>query len=190
MIRFLLSRIFLLMGFKYERKVPEDLGSYVGVGAPHTSNWDFITAMSIMYFSKQKCHFIIKDSWMFFPANLFFKAVGAIGINREAIKAGEKANTTDELTKFLQQSENVALWISPEGTRSKREKWKTGFYYIALKANLPIVLAYADWKTKIGGLGKVIHPSGDIEKDMKEIMDFYRPITGCRPEKFSVDLRY
>ena len=86
--------------------------------------------------------------------------------------------------------QKIALWVAPEGTRSLNTKWKTGFYYIAKKANVPIVLAYADWKTKTLGLGKVIYPTDSLENDMRQIMEFYRPMQGKIQEKFSIDPQY
>ena len=79
--------------------------------------------------------------------------------------------------------------ISPEGTRSLNKNWKTGFYYIAQKAKVPIVLGYADYKTKTAGLGLVIYPE-EVTKDMTSIMDFYKGMEGKFPEKFQLDEKY
>ena len=82
------------------------------------------------------------------------------------------------------------MLVTPEGTRKKVTKWKTGFYYVAHGAKVPIALGYMDFEKKEAGIGKVIYPSGDIHKDMREIMDFYRNIKGRHPERFSLDLDY
>jgi 1-acyl-sn-glycerol-3-phosphate acyltransferase len=78
--------------------------------------------------------------------------------------------------------------VTPEGTRSLSTKWKSGFYYVALNAGVPITLGYLDYANKVAGVGKAVYPTGDYNKDMREIMDFYKDIKGRYPEKFSVDL--
>lgn len=162
--------------------------SFVALGAPHTSNWDFITAMSIIHYTQSvKSKFLIKASWMRFPLNLFFGALGGIGVERNS---KIKQNATDKLSRLLRIHDNIALWMSPEGSRSLRDKWKTGFYYIAKKANVPIVLAYADWKTKTIGLGKVLYLTDDFEADMQKLAEFYRDIQAKIPDQFSIDHRY
>ena len=80
--------------------------------------------------------------------------------------------------------------VTPEGTRSLRTKWKTGFYHTAAGAGVPIALGYLDYKNKEAGVGKIIYPSGDMKRDMKEIMDFYKNIPAKFPEKFSVDTEF
>lgn len=81
----------------------------------------------------------------------------------------------------------MRLVITPEGTRSRVEKWKTGFYYVALKANVPIALAFINYGNKTCGVDKIIYPSGDFKKDMKEIMDFYKDKQGKNQHNFSLD---
>jgi hypothetical protein len=191
MVKWLCSKVVSYWGWKYIDNTSSELGSYVALGAPHTSNWDFITAMTIIHNAKNvKSKFLIKSSWMKFPLNLFFVPIGAVGVDRDAIKENSGLKSTDILSHHFHAKDNIALWVAPEGTRSLNKKWKTGFYYIALKAKVPIVLAFADWKTKTLGLGKVIHLSGDFNKDMSEIMSFYRPMEGKINEKFSVDQRF
>ena len=80
--------------------------------------------------------------------------------------------------------------ITPEGTRALRTKGKTGFDHLAVGAKVPIGLGYLDYKNKVAGVARLMYPSGDMEKDMKEIMAFYKNIQGKHPEKFSVDLDY
>lgn len=191
MVKFICSKIVQLWGWKHVDNTPDDIGSYVALGAPHTSNWDFVTAMTIIYRAKNvKSKFIIKNSWTKFPLNLFFDPIGGVGIDRSAIQKEGGASTTDTLSQLFHGKDRVALWISPEGTRSLREQWKTGFYYIAKKAGVPLVLGFADWKTKTLGLGEVIHLTDDFEADMKKIMDFYAPMQGKINAKYSVDQRY
>jgi 1-acyl-sn-glycerol-3-phosphate acyltransferase len=174
-----------IWGFKYVSNVPKDLNSFVMIGAPHTSNWDFITAMALCSLMKKKAHFVIKNEWMRFPLGLFFKSLGGIGIDRNLIKQNEGMSSTDSMAKLFTDHPDFILMISPEGTRKRNPNWKTGFYYIALKAKVPIVLAFVDYEKKMGGLGKVIYPS-NFEKDMEEIISFYKNVVGKRPELFAL----
>ena len=85
--------------------------------------------------------------------------------------------------------DNLILMIAPEGTRSANSEWKSGFWHIAHKAGVPIVLGFADYERKVAGLGLVIH-TNDFETDMKTIMEFYQKISACHPSKFKLDQRY
>ena len=82
------------------------------------------------------------------------------------------------------------MMVTPEGTRARREHWKSGFYHIAIAANVPIALSYLDYKKKTAGVGKILYPSGNIEQDMREIMQFYADVSPKYPELFSLDTRY
>ena len=117
------------------------------------------------------------------------KQTGAIGIDRKEIKKNNSSNTTDLMAELFQKYKDLVLMISPEGTRKPNANWKSGFYYIASKARVPIVLGYADWAKKEAGLGKVIYPT-NFEEDMKAIMDFYRNITGKHHQNFKLDERF
>lgn len=168
-----------LRGYRFVNNLPEGLKSFVLIGAPHTSNWDFVTAMTVIDHLEGDAHFVIKDDWMKFPLNYFFKAIGAIGLDRSQIKA----SMTDIMANYFKGNDQFILLISPEGTRKPNAKWKTGFYYIAEKANVPIVLAYVDKKTKTVGLGKVIYPT-NFKTDMQIISDFYADKVGEKPQNF------
>ena len=175
---------------KYIKNViSENVRSFIFIGAPHTSNHDFIPAMAMSYFMKVNARFVITKEWLRFPLNLILKPAGAIGLDRKKIKENGNSNTTDEMAQFFKQYHDLVLMISPEGTRSPNSYWKTGFYYIAKKANVPIALGYADFKHKEAGIGMVIYPT-DFDKDMKTIMDFYRNKTGKLPENFKLDERF
>lgn len=174
-----------IWGFKFVSNVPKDLNSFVMIGAPHTSNWDFISAMALCSLMKKPTHFVIKNEWMRFPLGFFFKSLGGIGIDRNLIKKNEGMSSTDSMAKLFTDHTDFVLMISPEGTRKANPNWKTGFYYIALKAKVPIVLAFVDYDKKVGGLGKVIYPK-NYEQDMEEIISFYKNIVGKRPELFAL----
>ncbi|MEZ4916679.1 MAG: hypothetical protein R2836_06800 [Chitinophagales bacterium] len=115
----------------------------------------------------------------------------AYPINRTPKKEGEeRPSTVQAMANMFKENDKIAVMVTPEGTRSKRTEWKTGFYHVAKLAGVPIALGFLDYKKKLAGVGKVLYPSDDMEKDMREIMSFYKNITGKHPEKFSVDLRY
>lgn len=158
------------------------------IGAPHTSNYDFIPAMAVSLKMKRHPRFVIKKEWLRFPFNLFFGPIGAIGVDRNVLKS-KSVNTTDAMAELFKVETDFVLMISPEGTRGPVKNWKTGFYYIAQKAGVPIVLGYADYKKKEAGLGMVIYPE-NFEEDMHKIMEFYNGMTGQVPGNFILDERF
>jgi len=106
------------------------------------------------------------------------RSIGAIPVNRR-----ERANFVDQVVKKFDEYDELVIGISPEGTRKKTSHWRTGFYYIALKADVPIVMAYFDYKNKVCGIGPSIKPTGDIQADFMVIREFYSGIVGKHPQK-------
>lgn len=149
--------------------------------APHTSNWDFILGKLAYASVGRKAGFLMKKSWFFFPLGLIFKAMGGIPVGKKGSSLVssliEKFNTTDRLT----------IAITPEGTRSLTTEWRHGFLHIAYQAHIPIALGAIDFPTRRIIIEQTFQPSGDIEKDMRAIKDYYRPFQGKYPEKFSTD---
>lgn len=188
MLKTVCALIFKATGWKFESDLPEDLRSFIFLGAPHSSNYDFVPAMSVAYFMKRHARFVIKDDWMKFPLNLIMGPAGALGLDRKKLKEG-KASTTDAMAALFKQFPELVLMIAPEATRSPNENWKTGFYYIAQKANVPIVLGFADFRRKVAGTGPIIYPQ-DFEQDMRKIMSFYKQVTACKPSNFKLDSRF
>ena len=176
-------------GWSFKNEISDDLRSFILLGAPHTSNVDLFAAMAMAELMKRNARFVIKNDWLKFPMNLLMKPAGAIGLDREKLKRLGNANTTDLMADLFKQYKELVLMISPEGTRSPNPHWKTGFYYIAQKAGVPIVLAYGDYQKKVMGLGPVIWPS-NFEKDFQTILEFYKDIKGRHPDKFLLDERY
>lgn len=188
MLKSICTLIFKTTGWTFKSDLPDDLRSFIFLGAPHTSNHDFMPAMAVAKLMKRNARFVIKDDWMKFPMNLVMGPAGAIGLDRKKLKEGSASNT-DMMANLFKQFPELVLMIAPEGTRKPNDNWKTGFYYIAQKANVPIVLGYADFENKIAGTGPIIYPS-DFEKDMTQIMNFYRNIQGREPENFRLDKRF
>jgi len=189
MLKVLCTLIFKASGWKFQNEVPENLRSFIFLGAPHTSNYDFIPAMALANLMKRNAKFVIKDDWMKFPLNLIMKPTGAIGLNRKKLKEEGHSSNTDVMADLFKKYPELVLMIAPEGTRAPTTNWKTGFFYIAQKANVPIVLGFADFEKKIAGTGPIIYPT-DLEADMKAIMAFYKQVKGKEPANFKLDSRY
>lgn len=164
----------------------------VVIAAPHTSNWDMIFTMAAFDMLNLPVRFTIKDAWMKFPFGFIMEPAGGIAIDRRPrAETGDRPSMVEAMTKlFEDRPDELALIVTPEGTRSLSTRWKSGFYHVATSANVPIVLGYLDYEKREAGVGKVIHPSGDFEADMREISDFYRTIPAKHPEKFSLDHRF
>ncbi|MEN9936793.1 MAG: hypothetical protein RLZZ387_3372 [Chloroflexota bacterium] len=178
MISWLARRTLALLGWRLEGTLPT-APKIVIIAAPHTSNWDFPYAMLLAFAYRLRINFMMKDELFRPPWGWFFRALGGIPINRRA-----RNNVVDQMVARIRESERMQLVIPPEGTRSKVTAWKTGFYYIALAAGVPIVLGFLDFRRKVGGFGPAIMPSGDLEADLEQIRAFYSGVTGRRPENF------
>ena len=169
------------MGYRFEETVKRPR-KYIIALAPHTSNWDFIVALLFMGAEKFQCGFMMKKEWFFWPLGPIFRHMGGIPVYRD-----KNHSVTDILAQKAREAEDFHLCITPEGTRRLQPEWKRGFYYIALKAELPILLYAIDYPGKRIVCTKVLHPSGNVEQDMKIIMDYYRPYQGKYPDKFAVE---
>ena len=180
-----------LMGWKVDPNVPEGVHRCVMIASPHTSNWDFPLARAAFAILKIPVRFTIKDSWFKFPFNLIFGPLGGIAINRKPKKEGEeRPSMVESMAALFEGKKELVVLVTPEGTRSYREEWKSGFYHVAKLANVPVGLGYLDYKNKIAGVGKIVHLSDDMAADMKIIMEFYQDIAPKHKDKFSVDKRY
>ncbi len=187
-----ISKIYLkISGWKVEGGLPAGLKQCVMIAAPHTSNWDFLYTRLAFIILDIHVKITTKSSYMRFPIGPFARALGCIGINRLPKKEGdERPSMVQVMADLFKEHDDLVMLVTPEGTRSLRTKWKTGFYYIAVLANVPVALGYLDYKKKEAGVGKVVYPSGDMKKDLQEIMAFYKIIVPHTPENFSIDLDY
>ena len=158
--------------------IPPPTSRYVLIGAPHTSNWDFVVALLLMAAERIPIRLMGKDSLFRGPTGVMMRSLGAIPVYRD-----QKANLVDQVAEIFTQHENLVIGLAPEGTRAKSTRWLTGFYYIALKANVPIVMAYLDYGNKVCGLGPSFYPTGDIQADFEIIRNFYSGIVGKYPQK-------
>jgi 1-acyl-sn-glycerol-3-phosphate acyltransferase len=180
-----------MMGWEIDNHWPLDLDQCVMIAAPHTSNWDALYARLALKALGVNVRLTIKDSYMKFPFGPFVRALGGIGIYRTPKAEGEpRPSMVQVMTDLFKDHPKLVMLVTPEATRAKQEQWKTGFYHVATGAGVPIALAYMDYAKKKTGVGKIVYPTGDYEKDMAEIMDFYSQINAKFPENFSVDQRY
>jgi 1-acyl-sn-glycerol-3-phosphate acyltransferase len=189
MIKFLCHKILVAQGWRFEVNLPKELRSFVFVGAPHTSNFDFFPAMVMSKIMNRNARFVIKSEWLRFPFNLVMKPLGAIGVDRSLLQQGIPQSNTDRMAHLFKQYPELVLMISPEGTRKPNSHWKTGFYYVAQKAQVPIVLAHADYKKKLVTTGPIIFPK-DFESDMRTITNYFREVQGRNPQNFLLDPRF
>jgi 1-acyl-sn-glycerol-3-phosphate acyltransferase len=173
--------LFRVFGWRAEGELP-DIPKYVIVST-HTSNWDLgvgLTYWSIVSYG----FFRVKFSWMGKkeafrgPLGPFFRWIGGIPIDR-----GARQNVVEQVIQAFRRREELVMVITPEGTRKKATHWKTGFYYIAQGAQVPIVFGFIDYKRKVAGIGPAITPCGDIQADMEIIRDFYSNVQAKHPDQ-------
>ena len=169
-----------LLGWKTNVTVP-NYDKCVICAAPHTTNMDLFIGKLFYGAIGRKTSFMMKKEWFFFPLGILFKAVGGIPVNR-----GRKSSLVEQMAEVFAKRPKFHLAITPEGTRKRNPNWKKGFYYIAQGAGLPIILVAIDYAKKCITAEKVIHPSGDLDKDMREIKLYYKNFKGKYPENFSI----
>ena len=146
---------------------------FVLIGAPHTSNWDFPLMLLVVLKLKLRVFWMGKHTLFPFPFGGLMKWLGGVPINRSS-----SHNVVRETVRQFKDNKELVVLIPPEGTRSKVKEWKTGFYHIANMAKVPILMGYVDAEKKEAGFADFFHPTGDIDKDLEEIRNFYKPISG------------
>ena len=177
----LLGKVLLpLIGWRVEGE-PPPMKKCVLIVAPHTSNWDLpiglICAHALGLLARRRYGFMAKASAFRGPFDSLLKWLGGIPIQRNAAQ-----DTVQQFVDIFNESDELMLIITPEGTRKHRLYWKSGFYRIALKANVPIVMAYLDYKRHAAGVGPSFTPAGYIANDLEIIRNFYSSITAKFPQ--------
>lgn len=152
----------------------------VVVAAPHTSNWDFPFTLAITWSLGLDLAFLGKHTLFKPPFGTFFRLLGGIPVDRRSPQ-----NLVQQVAERLKSADELLVIVPPEGTRSGGGRWKTGFYWIAREAHVPIVLGYLDFAKKRGGFGTVLQPTGDLASDGERIRAFYRGVQGKHPERVS-----
>ncbi len=149
--------------------------------APHTSNWDFIIGQLYSSAEGMKSNFLMKKEWFFWPLGPIFRRLGGIPVFRS-----KKSSMTDNLAEAARQADHFMLCITPEGTRKPTTEWKKGFYFIAQKAEIPILLYGVDYEQRLIRCTKTMIPNGDVEAQMREIQLYYKDFKGKKPENFTI----
>jgi 1-acyl-sn-glycerol-3-phosphate acyltransferase len=169
-------------GWSEERIIPAER-KFVIIAAPHTSNWDFLYFLGLADKLDLPLSFMGKEKLFRWPFARFMRDLGGIPVDRS-----KSNNMVDQMVAEFKARDTFMLTIAPEGTRGKVRQWKTGFYHIALGAGVPLVCGLMDYAKKRGGLGPAIWPTGDYEKDMAKVSEYYRQCTPKYPDKGNAGL--
>lgn len=177
-LRLLSNVILKLAGWKKEGQLPQ-VDKCVVIAAPHTSNWDFAFMMLMAFSFRLKVFWMGKNSLFKGPVGPLARFLGGISVERSK-STGLVQQTIDQFNG----SNELFIALSPEGTRGKVTRWKSGFYHVANGANVPIATGFLDYKRKVAGFGPLFYPTGDYKKDLAELQGFYRGISGKNPSQF------
>jgi 1-acyl-sn-glycerol-3-phosphate acyltransferase len=169
---------FKLLGWKINGHFPPGLDKYIVAVAPHTSNWDFLAGVAVRSILRmQNARFLGKSSLFKPPLGWLFSALGGYPVYRD-----KNSDVVEQAAGIFKKEDHFILAIAPEGTRKKVDKLRTGFYYIAKKAGVPIIPCGFDYKKKEVLIGEPFYPSDDVRKDIASLTSFYSKITGKNPE--------
>ncbi|MFI8380324.1 1-acyl-sn-glycerol-3-phosphate acyltransferase [Leeuwenhoekiella sp. NPDC079379] len=172
------KKIYEALGWHIRGKFPSEVSKMVVIAVPHTSWHDFYMGILFRGALGERINFLGKKELFKWPFGLFFRSLGGTPLNR--VKG---QNQVEQIAALFDTEELFRLALSPEGTRKKVETWKTGFYYIALKAQVPILPITMNFKDKEHHIGSLFYPTGDISQDMLELRLFFKDIQGKIPEK-------
>lgn len=179
-----LSLAFLkLAGWRIEGALPSEAHKSVLIAAPHTSNWDLPYTLMVAFALRLTPYWMGKHSLFKAPFGGLMRWLGGIPVDRS-----QANNLVEASAQAIREANGpLQLIVPPEGTRSKTRYWKTGFYYIAQSAQVPIVLAFMDYGRKRSGLGPVFVPTGDAAADLAAIQAFYKPFKGKNADQFDAE---
>jgi 1-acyl-sn-glycerol-3-phosphate acyltransferase len=179
-LRALSLAILKLTGWKVEGSLPAEQSKCVLIAAPHTSNWDLPYTLMVAFALQLNIYWMGKSQIFRWPFGGLMRWLGGISVDRE-----QASNLVTASAAALAAADGpVQLVVPPEGTRSKTRYWKTGFYWIAHTAKVPIVMAYMDYPRKLSGLGPVFMPTGDVDADMATIKAYYSQYKGKNWQQF------
>lgn len=175
----LIGRFYLwLIGWQVHPGRPP-MKKFVIVAAPHTSNWDVPIMLAMSWILGVRVSWVGKHTLFRPPFGWLMRLLGGVPVDRR-----QRNNTVAQLVEEFNKRDELYLMVPPEGTRSRAEHWKSGFYHIAVGAGVPIVLGLLDYRRKFGGLYEVLEPTGDIPADMDKVRAFYAGATGKHPDDF------
>ena len=173
--------IMYLLGWEITGKLPPEIKKAVIIVAPHTSLWDFVYGRLAFWMLGLPVKFMITAKY-FKPLLGWLLTI----LGGEPVTNSHPARQLFEMLSKFKTFDTFYVVITPEGTRALVKNWKKGFYQIARSAEVPVVLAFIDYKFKKGGLGPVFYPSGDFEKDLPEIEQFYLNFNARHPERYNL----
>ncbi|RJP46433.1 MAG: glycerol acyltransferase [Anaerolineaceae bacterium] len=179
LLRGLFRLLFRLSGWRVLGRLP-DLPKYVIVGAPHTSNWDFVIFLGFVLSLRGELRFIGKAELFRPPLGRFFYWCGGYPVERS-----KSQGMVEQMVEAFRANDRFVLAIAPEGTRSKVTEWKTGFYHIARKAGVPVATGYVDSVTKTCGIGPTFTLTDNMEADIQTIKTFFAGKVGIHPHRMS-----
>jgi 1-acyl-sn-glycerol-3-phosphate acyltransferase len=182
LLRLISNILMWIAGWRVEGKLP-DLPKYLIIGAPHTSNWDFLLFLGVIFRLKANVKYMGKAELFRSPLGWFFYWCGGIPVDRK-----KSTGLVEQMVEACNKSERFILTIAPEGTRHGVKEWKRGFYHIAKGAGIPIVMAKVDSKKKAMHVGDIFYLTDDIEADMKAIQDRFTGMVGINPRKKYITL--
>lgn len=165
-----------ITGWKFLGGVPPEIKKCVIIVVPHTSNWDFIYGMAAKKHYKMPATYAAKKELFKWPLKTILEKTGGLAIERSS-----KKDMVSQMVERFNEVDQMNFVLAPEGTRSWTEKWKTGFYHIAVNAKVPIVLAYIDYSKKEAAIDEVYYPTGDKEKDFEYFKQYYSKVSGANP---------
>jgi 1-acyl-sn-glycerol-3-phosphate acyltransferase len=167
-------------GWRVEGEFP-DVPRMVLIVAPHTSNWDFLTGLWVKLAMRMGARFVGKHTLFRGPMGLFMRWLGGVPVDRSAA-----AGFVDETARVLKDAERMTLVIAPEGTRRRTDRWKSGFYRIAVAAGVPILPVGFDYPRQVIFFAPLFHPTGDYGKDLRELQSLFRADMAARPENYGI----
>lgn len=166
-------------GWRVEGLYPRHVPKFVMIVAPHTSNWDFVVGLLVKWAYRIKANYVGKHTLFRWPFGVFFRRLGGIPVDRT-----RRNNFVSAMVALFEQREHLHLVLSPEGTRKKVERFKTGFYHIARLAKVPIALCQFDWANKrIYFDPQLFWPTGDEQKDLDTLWNYFKGIAGKVPSQ-------
>jgi 1-acyl-sn-glycerol-3-phosphate acyltransferase len=183
LFKWLSIRLLKLSGWQVLGQLPSHAHKSVLIAAPHTSNWDLPMTLMVAFALELRPRWMGKASIFRWPFGPLMRWLGGIPVDRS-----QSNNLVASSAQAIRDAaEPLQLIVPPEGTRSKTRHWKTGFYYIAHSAQVPIVMAYMDYANKRSGLGPLFEPTGDVEADMTNIKAFYQHFKGKNADQFATE---
>ena len=164
---------FRILGWKIEGEVAKEIHKCVFIVIPHTSWYDFFIGLFVRGILNIEINFVGKKELFVFPLNYYFKSIGGAPLDRSGNK-----NLVDSIVEIFNQRKTFRLAIAPEGTRKKVETLRTGFYYVALKAQVPIIPVAFDFEKKTVSIATPFYPTGNIEEDFKVLLKPFQGVMG------------